>query len=194
MTSDEIRFRKEIFEDKVYGEPAIGLVVDIGAHVGLYAEYCRNAKRIYCIEPQIDNYLRLISRTAELGLRNIIAFNCAIASDNRDERNIYAGDSDGSYSLIQAGGAQKLTGTVKTMMLRTFMKYNHIRTIDTLKVDCEGSENEIINSDFKEIARRIKRVVGEIHFGDEKIFDVLKANDYTIVKSGTNTFEAVKEI
>lgn len=192
MDSDEERFRQEIFVDKVYGDPAVGVVIDIGAHVGLYTEYChKTAMQIYSVEPSLENFKRLKERTKKM--ENVKCFNLAIGLEDQEERNLYGSSSDGGYSIRLAGGSVDLCGVVKVQTLKTFMDENNIEIVDLLKVDCEGAENEIFVQGFMEsgLPQRIKRIVGENHYVDTGIFGILQASGYIVFTSG-NIFEAIR--
>jgi FkbM family methyltransferase len=165
MTQDEERFRNEIFVEKVYGEPTSGVVVNIGAHVGLLEEYMHDtATMMYAIEPSIDNYNALVERTKNWS--NVKCFNLAIGKDNTI-RKLYKGTSDGAWSFGSNWNGE--FQEIQTMTLESFMKQEGIEHIDLLKIDCEGSESEIIfTAEFGNIAPKIDRIVGELHGGVNK--------------------------
>jgi len=160
------RFRKEIFETKVYdkGIPDRSnlTVLDIGAHVGLFTEYIHpRADIVYAIEPYTPLFEQLKERIENLDLDKAVAYNVAIAKET-GERILNVNGGDGGSSFKYGGGGD--TVTVQAYSLSDFMHNNSIKHIDVLKIDCEGSEHEIINSEsFKEVADRIDHIVGEVH-------------------------------
>lgn len=165
MIRDEDRFRKEIFEEKVYGEPASGVIIDIGAHIGLFTEYSHNtASMIYAIEPALNNYQELLERTKDWS--NVKCFNFAVSCKGAANR-IYEGGSDGAWSLGGQGGWSGNHQEVVIITLEEFMTNNGIEHVDLLKIDCEGCENSVIFApEFRNIADKIDVIVGELHGGN----------------------------
>lgn len=190
---DEDRFREDIFKKKQYGPNSPEwVIIDVGAHVGIYAEYMRKvAKKIYCIEPSLVNFDELQHRIYENEWANVECFNFAIAAED-GERSLYSGKSDGAYSTFQGNGITNYEHNVIAKTLKTFMAEQGIEHVDILKVDCECCENEIFNAGYKEIAPMIDKVVGEIHIGDQRSLECLKENGYGIKMTDTNTYIATK--
>lgn len=160
----EPRFRKDIFERKEYdfGIPNKNnmVVIDIGAHVGLFAEYIApRSKTIYCIEPCKGNYARLTERVNRLHLP-VKTFPHAIGAKT-EFRRLYSSGKDGDFSLIYETPEAE---DVVAVSLDDFFYTNNITHADLVKLDTEGAEQEIIMSEgFAKVAHLIDAIVGEVH-------------------------------
>lgn len=154
----------EIFEKQHYKHGRYKnsmVVIDIGANMGLSAIYFQDkSKMIYAIEPSAKHYTALVENTKQFP--NIKCFNLAI-TDYEGEIELFSNDDGIIPESIYGSGKTK--ETVQCMRLSTFMQMNSIKKVDLLKIDCEGSEYRIfLAPDFKEIASKINRIVGEAHF------------------------------
>lgn len=156
------RFFEELFTNREYKlvrKVKSDIVVDVGACAGEFSAYIYDkAKVIYAIEPYSQHFEELTGNIKEFNLTKIKPFNLALSNEN-GEGNLILKDRGGH--MLSKGNGER----VKTKTLATFMKENKIKRIDILKIDIEGGENEVFNSDdFKEIAGRVKFIIGE-HLG-----------------------------
>ena len=140
-------------------------IVDVGGHVGIFSR--EMAKRypsgqIFCIEPHPDN--------AELARRNLADFPNAVVIESavsyRGANLLHpfqSGSNSGGSQLPPAGvatfeNATKFAEpiTVDTLKLEDL----NLTSIDLLKLDCEGSEYEILA--YCRLST-IREIVGEWH-------------------------------
>jgi FkbM family methyltransferase len=133
------------------------------------------AKRIYAIEPQAEEYKILEENCKKL--KKIKPFNIALSNTN-GYKWIDGEDSGGAvlYDNQTEHGVR-----IECKTLATFMRENNIKTVDVLKVDIEGHENKVFGSpDFKDVATKIKMIIGEHGGGLNKILEPLgfKRKDY----------------
>jgi len=156
------------------------IVMDIGAHVGVFSIYLAKKFpfiKIYSYEPIPENYENLAKNIEINNVKNITIFNKAITGDRRT--------LDMSMHFINTGGA---TAQLKNIKLPEHSYYNvesltlddifetqNIKKCKLLKIDCEGSEYEILFNS-KEL-RNIEYLSGEFH-----INEYLKNKDYSIEK------------
>jgi FkbM family methyltransferase len=150
----------EIFVDNEYNlsrEEIEGtVVIDVGANLGFFSIMCKDlgAKTVFAIEAQPTVYkLGLLENVRKF--TNIIPINAAVL------------DVDGATVLIPnnhvASVISKEHGEpVSTVTLKTLLK--DIQGDDlVLKLDCEGSEFEIILSADYETIKRFKTINMELH-------------------------------
>lgn len=140
------------------------VVVDVGASSGPFTKsILKNApKKIYCLEPSKNLYKTLSSNFKDVD--NIICINKGIINvDGKTEFNgIY--NPKGYYT----GGNPSLADGIK---FSTFINEYNIKTIDFLKLNCEGGEYDIFNSENEEwIFNNVRKISGEFHLDN----DVLK--------------------
>ncbi len=168
MTLEEIRtkykddrFFKEVFETKIYDPVEFTrnkVIVDVGALAGEFSLWMKdNAERIYAIEPDPEQYNELEENVQSF--KSIKAFNFALSDHQGVETLFPSHDRRGGYSIIDNDVAGK---EVPCMTLAHFMKVNNIAEIDVLKIDIENGEDKVFNApDFKEVASKIKVIIGE---------------------------------
>ena len=140
------------------------VVVDIGAHIGIFAivcaSYCRNAS-IYSYEPEESNYALL----AENAILNpglcIHPINKAVTAERGTTRLFLSAFNSGAHTTYQGTGGD--FQTVECVTLGDVMSNLHAEHVDLLKLDCEGREYEILMDLDRELLCRIGRIVMETH-------------------------------
>lgn len=163
----------EIWVSRNYNPPGfeIGdrdLVVDIGANVGAFSVYAaKRAPRglIYAYEPDRESFV-LLERNVHLnGFTNVVASNLAI-SVGIGEGLFYSGGTSIEHSLMSADmGGSTVSYVVRTIGLMDIFKINNLSYIDFLKVDCEGSEYDILFGTNTYYLSKIEKIVLEYHEG-----------------------------
>ncbi|MHA1291720.1 MAG: FkbM family methyltransferase [Promethearchaeota archaeon] len=165
-----------ILLDKKYTPPGYeikkrDIVVDIGAHIGVFSIFAAvNAKygRVYSYEPFSENF-SLIQENIKLNnLTNIKPFKLAVGGV-KEKRNLYINnEQNGGHSLFKNYLCQQQkeglsTEVVDGITLKDIFSANGIEKIDFLKIDCEGSEYEILFSTHSNIFRRVRKISMEYH-------------------------------
>ena len=142
-------------------------VIDIGAHIGLFAlyssQFCKNGK-IYCFEPVKENFELLKSNLELNKIKNVIAFNGAI-STNSGVISIFLNDDESGHSMY-VKGTNKIQ--VKSFSLQDVFESNKLTKCDFIKIDCEGEEYKIIESLPNSYFEKITKMCIEYHFADTK--------------------------
>ncbi len=158
---------KEIFERKDYpiipfaGDP--GVIVDIGANVGISAGYFRAnypEAKLVCFEPDPDAFALLTVNAAELGNCDIHNFGLSNADGST---HFYRGKDSSTHSSVHSSNRaddQKIEIVLKNA--GPFLDSLKIGAIDLLKIDTEGCEVEILLS-LRHRAREAKVVYLEVH-------------------------------
>ena len=143
------------------------VVLDIGAHIGLFAlyssQFCKNGK-IYCFEPIKENFEMLKENIELNGINNIIAINAAV-SDSNGTVTIYLNDDAAGHSMHVVGTKSV---QAESISLQKIIDDNNITQCDFLKLDCEGEEYDIIGSLPANYFDKIKKMCIQYHFADTK--------------------------
>lgn len=147
-TSDFCAYRDVlIFRTKSYDPEIPGFnpttIVDVGAHIGmasiLFAIKYPKAK-IIALEPEPSNFAGLIRNIAPY--KSITPIQAALW---REDGEVYIGESDahpkGAFQIVENG-----TRRVRAITMDTLMREFSISSIDLLKVDIEGAEDEVFES------------------------------------------------
>lgn len=161
----------EVWIYKIYTPPGFSInkkdiVVDIGAHIGAFSVYAAikaTQGKIYAYEPVPENF-KLLNHDIKLNnLNNIIPFNLAV-SDSKGRKKIYFTDSSATASLF--GRRRQRFHPVKSVGLEDVFGDNGLKKINFLKMDCEGSEYDILFNTPKKYLDKIDKVVLEYHEGE----------------------------
>lgn len=143
------------------------VVIDIGAHVGAFA--CFVAKkhpgvRVVAFEPVPANFESLAANVRANGLRNVVPVNLAVTGDGRDVElmvDLARNSGGGSAQQRPARLATHSYHTVPSTTLDAILEEHAPGGCKLLKIDCEGSEHEILHA-----SRRLGSVAyvrGEFH-------------------------------
>jgi FkbM family methyltransferase len=143
------------------------IVVDIGAHVGMFSIFV--AKRypfvkVYAFEPIRSNFEHLRQNLARNDVANVEAFNLALTQDGRELRmgGLLDKNSGGMTAHSRTLSEPKETDyVVRSTTLKSVFDEHEIAACKLLKIDCEGSEYEILmNFPYLD---RIEHLRGEFH-------------------------------
>lgn len=162
--ADHDRFINEVFVGNEYSYlHDYDVVLDVGANIGTFSFWIYpHAKRIYAVEPN-PKAIRLLEQTvAHNSLFKIIPVETAITGSTGSRFLINTEDSVyGSGMINDSEGI-----TVKSVTVSQFMTDHNIAYVDLLKIDVEGCEGEIFESEgFRSVAHNIGTIVGEYHTG-----------------------------
>ena len=144
------------------------VIIDIGAHVGmisiLYSKLYPEAK-IYAFEPMLANFKTMLKNIEINNATNITPVNKAVTSDGRNiemasyiERN----SGGGTQLSIAAHEPDEIVQAESTTLEEIFNQYD-IQKCKLLKIDCEGSEYEILYAASDKLLNKIEYMTGEFH-------------------------------
>ncbi len=157
------------------------VMIDIGAHVGmisiLYAKLYPELT-IYAFEPMPRNYKTLIKNIELNNVTNVIPHNLAITKDGRDISMVIGLNNTGGATQCLNNihlGENHENAEVSSLTLNEVFERYKVSTCKVLKVDCEGSEYEILLN--TNVLSSVENIIGEFH-----INDFLKNQGYTIPK------------
>lgn len=148
-------------------------VLDIGANVGLYSIWVScNAPsaRIFAFEAASDNFLALAENIRNNRLQRISALHYAVTDGRSRHVTLYRGLHGGIHSIRpeyhnwdSSSANPRPTEKVPTITLERIFHRFKIKTVDCMKLDCEGAEYEILFSTPARTLSRIRKIVGEYH-------------------------------
>ncbi|MCK9628453.1 MAG: FkbM family methyltransferase [Bacteroidales bacterium] len=137
-------------------------VVDVGAHVGIVSIYLAKkypGVKVLALEPVPENYARLCRNVEANGVSDsITTIPMAVTGDGRDVT--LSGDLSQNSGGVSIFGSGCNAYSVKSTSLCGLFKAQGIDRVALLKIDCEGSEYEILTPD---VLAKVDRIRGEFH-------------------------------
>jgi len=141
--------------------PAGGVVVDIGANLGLFSLFAaRKARLVHAFEPCAATFAYLAANTQTAP--HIIVHNHAVGG--AEGRVVL--DTSGpptSYKLTRFEISDTSSEVVESRTIGAVFRNLGIEHCDYLKLDCEGSEYPILLSADATLLKRIDAIVLEFH-------------------------------
>jgi FkbM family methyltransferase len=141
------------------------VVLDIGAHIGLFtlyaSQFCTKGS-IFSFEPMKDNYQLLLENIKLNNLKQVKFFNLAVSNSN-DPIKLFINDDESGHSMFSQS-SQNLT--VNSISLKRIFDENQIEYCNFLKLDCEGAEYEIIKNLPLSYFEKIDKMIIEYHMAD----------------------------
>jgi FkbM family methyltransferase len=158
LQGDDYRLRQMHFDK---GD----VVVDIGAHVGLFSIYL--AKRfpflkVLAFEPFPANFRNCTENLRLNGVANVLLSPNAIANDARSLS--MAADpvnSGGASAIVRTFASNGVVNGITSMTLDEVFSIHKIDRCKLLKIDCEGMEYEILSG--TKVFPMVDYLAGEFH-------------------------------
>jgi FkbM family methyltransferase len=147
------------------------VVVDIGAHIGGTSVLCASkGAEVYAYEPNKESFDLLVENARLNGFEDKIhCFNKGVGNAGKRKLWLFMNNS-GMPSLMDKQFKQERKEYVMVDIISFENVMKDIPHCDLLKVDCEGGEWEFLLNLSEELANKIDRITGELHFdGNEKI-------------------------
>ena len=141
-------------------------IIDIGGHIGLFMLFCKqfcHKGKIYCFEPALDNYRIFLDNIKLNDFKNIFPFNLAVSKQDGNIPLYLNDDASGHSIFLKNSNSIQ----VDSITLQKIFDLNNIKKCDLLKLDCEGSEYEIIDSLPENYFSMIDKMIVEYHFAEK---------------------------
>lgn len=172
----------DLFHHQVYKVDELdpdGVILDIGANIGLAAAYFARlcpSRPIYCFEPLIPNAA-------------LIPLNCPTAQVHQVAVGASRGqarlqvDSDSVMASTVLPSWETHEETFEVIPLDEFASSNEIGHVALIKIDAEGMENEIL-AGATEVLKRTGHIVMETHgrTRHDKALDLLRNSGFRVVR------------
>jgi FkbM family methyltransferase len=146
------------------------VVIDIGANIGAFTVLVARANpmaRIIAVEPDPQNVAFLSRNLFQNGVTNVSVVPVACGGEKGDG-TIYDRGSGALHSLfsndMQGNISPPLYQTPIVTLEELFDQYS-VERCDLLKIDCEGSEYDILFNSSVETLSRISKIALEYHVG-----------------------------
>jgi FkbM family methyltransferase len=141
------------------------IVVDIGAHVGLFSMYLSKRwpfLKILAFEPFPDNYRNCVENLRINSVDNVVLSPNAIVHDKRPLSMATDPDNSGGASaLVHRFETNGVEHDLPSMTLDEVFQIHSIDRCKLLKIDCEGMEYEILEG--TRVLDKVEYLSGEFH-------------------------------
>ena len=180
--------------------PAPPVVIDVGANAGFFAIQLLSKidkAIIYAYEPMPAN-VRTLHYTLQQNPRlqqSVRLFQMAVTGQPLDQLDLFAEAEENNqvvasrFAGFNQNNTQKIT--VPCITLTDIIGQNDLQSVDLLKLDCEGSEYDIIYNTPPELIRRIRKMVIEVHDLDKDRNNISAFNAYLQSLGYTTTHEPI---
>jgi len=144
-------------------------VVDIGAHVGIFATWVATVEpttQIYAFEANPETYEYLKKNVRQNQLSNITLSGLAVSGRSGMIKLYMYEEGYASHTIYRSRAKAKSIPQsieVETITLEEVFRRHEIRQIGLLKMDCEGAEYEILFATPKFILAKIQKIAMEYH-------------------------------
>ena len=141
-------------------------IIDVGGHIGLFMLFCEQfcpKGKIYCFEPASDNYRIFLDNIKLNNFKNIFSFNIAVSKQDGNIPLYLNDDASGHSIFLKNSNSIQ----VDSITLQKIFDLNNIKKCNLLKLDCEGSEYEIIDSLPENYFSMIDKMIIEYHFAEK---------------------------
>jgi FkbM family methyltransferase len=179
---------KEIYFDNSYQlklkNPKV--ILDIGANIGTFSVLASKKypkATVYAFDPAREVYKLLVQNIRANSCDNVIPKKMAVGA-KKGKTYIYAYSASGlsSISNKRTGGRKEV---VKTLGLKDIFNNNDIRYCDFLKMDCEGSEYNILFNTPRSLLLKIEMLAIEYHnslleYTGDELAVFLRNNGYKV--------------
>lgn len=154
----------------LYGVPIISgwTIVDIGAGIGDFSIYVSEQQPetiIYAFEPFPSSY-DLLNRNLLLnGINNVISSKEAVWFCDTELVLDFSKGEPLQVGSLERKNAKDFHNTVpvKAISLKSLINKQNIKSINLLKLDCEGAEYDILMKAPSEILLKVERIIMEYH-------------------------------
>jgi len=166
---------KETYFDKIYdGDYHGNFVIDIGGYIGETALFFaqKGARRVFCVEPAPDNFRLLEQNISQSSFKDkIVVVRAAILDKDgivefyMDNQNYPSHHVANSHEFMKIYTRDALTYNIQAMSFQSLLEYTGLEEVDVVKLDCEGSEYDILLGTPDSVLKRVRKYIIEYHNG-----------------------------
>ena len=171
------------------------IIIDAGANIGLATVYFTNKypdAKIIAIEPESSNF-EMLKKNSE-NYKNILLQKRALSNESNLVLNVID-KGFGNWGFITEidnnASSQNIVDAIKTITIDEIIKENNLEFIDLLKIDIEGGEKELFESNYENWLPKIKCIVIELHDGikmgsSQSFFKAISKYNFSYHNKGEN--------
>jgi FkbM family methyltransferase len=192
----DLSILNEILRNDLYSQwPVYGTVVDIGAHIGVFAiQASASSDTVICYEPFPRNFELLQKNISINALDNVKALRQAV-SYARGIKRLWISERTSYGHTFYPPKSRGFVNAiaVESVTLADVFSSNGLDRIDFLKMHCEGAELDILTHTPQDVFDRVGAIVVKYARDGAKIANVLTARGFTIAWGQRGTLRAVNK-
>jgi len=168
---------EELYIQKVYDGDYYGsFVIDVGGYIGETALFFaqRGARRVFCVEPTPDNFRLLEQNISQSSFKDKIVIIRAAILDKDGSVEFYMNNQRPSdnhvanyHDFMKSHTRSDLKYNVQAMSFQSLLEYTGLEEVDVVKLDCEGSEYDILLGTPDSVLKRVRKYIIEYHNGPD---------------------------
>lgn len=199
---------KEIFMEDFYDIdnlvkklPANPVVIDVGANAGLFDVLLLskiNQAQIFAYEPMPAN-VEVFQKTIEYNpaMRSLQLHQAAVTGTEKEYIELFTEDTTDntvvSSVFANFSGLNNKKIRVEAKSLTSILEENKLSRVDLLKLDCEGSEYDIIYNTDASVLQKVSIMVIEVHQIDDDRYNLNALDHYLSSIGYVNQYFPVQE-
>jgi len=137
-------------------------IIDGGANIGLTSVFFANKypqADIVAVEPEEGNFEMLMRNTKNY--RSVRLIRAGIWNHSAILSIIDEGKGNNSFTVTEILSPQ--SGSINAISIYDIMQQRNWETIDILKLDIEGAEKNVFESDYEQWLPKVKLLIVELH-------------------------------
>jgi FkbM family methyltransferase len=160
--------------DRFYRYRDDDIVVDVGAHVGLFTlKAAKNVRSgiVIAIEPNPSNYELLLKNIASNKMKNVKSLNVALADFNGNTE-LYLAEESGMHSMAIRRSSKYITVQART--LDQLVNELKLKKVNFIKIDVEGSAFTVLKGAEKTLRNNDLFIVASCGHTPQELPNVLR--------------------
>lgn len=187
---------KMFVQDDFYQPESDDVIVDIGSHIGVFPIFCHSQTQDYftmhCFEPFSANFELSKKNIQQNQLEDSVNIYPYGVLDKAGQQNLWTHVDTHSYYnpsifrdfVTEEGEEAIYLGKIPCVSLEECLNMIDTKSIDFLKIHCEGSELPMLESTPLEVFKRIKKIAVACHNllhpqCTQRVNDILVQNNFT---------------
>ena len=171
------------FRSTYSGLESDSVVLDIGANIGafsLYAAKIARVQKVYAIEPCRESIDVLQRNIIANNLQDVIVpFRAVVCGSKPGQFVQFPVVSDPSNNSLNPDGIP--TEAVISTTIGEVIERESLRSVDYVKIDCEGAEYEIIQEMPPTLFEQIGKIVVEYHAGRQtELIERMRSQNFAV--------------
>jgi len=175
----------QVFCEQVYPTDPDTVVLDVGGNIGLFAVYAAfsGARKVYTFEPNREAHGYMLENIKRNGLQTVIVPHHYAVTSKSDEVVAIPKGASPQNRIAYGPASSDAYESVHTISVDDFVRQEGIACIHLLKMDCEGSEYDILAGMSDATFAKIRRIIVEYHDAKSgKICEDLKPHGFELEK------------